>query len=83
MAKPKHPDPIAYPTPLEQQGLNPHGLDTGDTVILPDGSTATIYRAGFRFAKIVGTSKAYRLIDLRPHRPEEEGKPQVNQLSLL
>jgi hypothetical protein len=83
MAKAKHPDPIAYPTPLEQHQLNPHGLDTGDRVILPDGSTATIYRAGFRVAKIVGTATCYRLIDLRPHRPEEEGKPQVEQLSLL
>ncbi len=83
MAKPKHPDPISYPTPLEQHQLNPHGLDTGDTVILPDGSTATIKAAGFRFAKILGTATCYRLIDLRPYRQEEEGKPQVEQLSLL
>jgi hypothetical protein len=52
-------------------------------VILPDGSTATIKAAGFRFAKILGTATCYRLIDLRPYRPEEEGKPQVEQLSLL
>ena len=83
MTQAKHHDPISYPTPLEQAQLNPHGLDNGDRVILPDGSTATIKAAGFRFAKIVGTATCYRLIDLRPHRPEEEGKSQVEQLSLL
>lgn len=79
------PSTLKTPTPSKVHRFNPHGLDAGDRVILPDGTAATIKTSGFRFAKIEGVNARYELIDLRPYQPEEEGKALFNheQLSLF
>lgn len=75
-----------YPTPLEQAAMNPHGLDYGDRVILPDGRLGTVSKAGFKYTYVdVDPDGEWKgpFTDLRPWSPDEQGKPRIQQLSLL
>ena len=69
-------------TPIEIAALNPHGLDKGDRVVLPNGADDTITRLGFIYCRLAG-HPPHKLADLRPYRPETIGKPRLEQLSLL
>lgn len=74
------------PTPLEQAALNPHGFDYGDRVVLPDGRTGTVSKAGYKYAHVnadTGADWKGKLAELRPYSPKEAGLPRVQQLSLL
>jgi hypothetical protein len=74
------------PTPLEIAAWNPHGLDFGDRVVLPDGRLGKISKTGFRYTYVdVEPDGEWKgaFLDLRPYSPSEAGIPRTQQLSLL
>jgi hypothetical protein len=73
---------MSFPTEIEQFALNPHRLNSGDRVILPDGTPDVIDRAGFKWARFADR-QPYLLKDLRPFSQTEAGNPNTQQLSLL
>ncbi len=75
-----------YPTPLEQQLLNPHGFDWGDIVLLPDGRKGEVCRPGFKHCQVQlpnGQRVPATFKELRPYQPEGEGMPSQGQLHLF
>lgn len=73
---------MTYPTDLERYAMNPHGLDSGDRCIMPDGSAAVIDRAGFQWARFSDRAPCL-LKDLRPYSDDEAGRSRLTQLSLF
>jgi hypothetical protein len=73
-------------SPIELHALNPHGLDYGDRIVLPDGRTGMVSKPGYKYAYVdADTGADWRgpFTDLRPAAPAEIGQPRVIQLSLL
>ena len=71
-----------YPAPLERLQLNPHSLTDGDQCLLPDGTTATIHRSGFTWAKFKDHSPV-KLAELHPYSPGDEVTSSRLQLTLF
>jgi hypothetical protein len=73
-------------TPLELLELNPHNFDYGDLVILPDGRTGMVSKAGYKYAWVdadTGADWKGAFADLRPYATSEAGVVRVQQLSLF
>lgn len=74
------------PSPLELLEMNPHQLDYDSRVILPDGNTGIVIKAGFSHCTVAtadGHTWKGKFIDLRPHIEGEEPRPAIDQLSII
>lgn len=74
------------PTPLEQLAMNPHQLEYGRRVILPDGRLGTVSKTGWKYAHVDADNGADwkgELLQLRPYSEVEAGRPRVEQLALF
>lgn len=72
-------------TPIELHQFNPYGFDYGDLVVLPDGRTGMVSKAGFKYGWVdadAGADWRGLLAKLRPEQPAEIGQPRVQQLAL-
>jgi len=68
-------------TPLELHQLNPHDIDYGDLVVLPDGRTGMVSKAGYKYGRVdadTGADWIGKLAELRPEQPVEVVSPGSN-----
>lgn len=73
-------------TPLELHAFNPHALEYGDRVVLPDGRLGMVSKVGYKYGYVDaddGPDWRGAFTELRPAVEAEIGQPRIVQLSLL